>query len=81
MPSQNPVQSNSSASAMGAAAQTPSKTNSEQMVEDKSPDAAMNQIGNFTDPSTLITDTVSKNGNWNEGHESMIKKNLMFGNI
>jgi protein transport protein SEC31 len=26
-------------------------------------------------------ESVSKNGNWNEGVESMIKKNLMFGNI
>jgi len=28
-----------------------------------------------------ITETVSKNANWDEGPEVMIKRNLMFGNL
>jgi len=28
-----------------------------------------------------ITETVSRNVNWNEGHEKMIKRNLMIGNL
>ena len=35
----------------------------------------------MTDPKTAITETVSRNGNWNEGPEGMIKKNLMMGNL
>lgn len=28
-----------------------------------------------------MTETVSKNANWNEGPEKMIKKSLMIGNL
>lgn len=33
------------------------------------------------DPKHLIQTTVSRNANWNEGHESQIKKNLLIGNL
>ena len=33
------------------------------------------------DPKTAVAETVSRNGNWNEGPEGMIKKNLMMGNL
>ena len=33
------------------------------------------------DPKTAITEAVSKNGDWNKGQESMIKNNLMLGNL
>jgi len=33
------------------------------------------------DPSHLIHETVSRNANWNEGVESLIKKNLLIGNL
>jgi hypothetical protein len=29
----------------------------------------------------LLSETVSKNANWDEGPESMIKRNIMFGNL
>jgi hypothetical protein len=33
-------------------------------------------------PSNItVTETVSKNANWDEGPEAMIKRNLMFGNL
>ena len=33
------------------------------------------------DPKDLVHDTISRNANWNEGHESLIKKNLLIGNL
>jgi hypothetical protein len=30
---------------------------------------------------TLITETISRNSNWDEGVEALIKKNLMIGNL
>lgn len=33
------------------------------------------------DPNHMIQETVSMNGNWNEGHESLIKQNLLIGNL
>ena len=33
------------------------------------------------DPNNLVHDTISRNANWNEGHESLIKKNLLIGNL
>ena len=35
----------------------------------------------MTDPKAAISETISRNGNWNEGPEAMIKKNLMMGNL
>ena len=34
-----------------------------------------------TNPNHLLQETVSRNANWNEGHENLIKKNLMIGNL
>ena len=34
-----------------------------------------------SEPSHVIHETVSRNANWNEGHESLIKKNLLIGNL
>lgn len=36
---------------------------------------------NVVQPSYTVPETVSKNANWNEGTEAMIKKNLMIGNL
>ena len=33
------------------------------------------------DPKHLVQETVSRNANWNEGHENLIKKNLLIGNL
>ena len=33
------------------------------------------------DPKHLVHETVSRNANWNEGHENLIKKNLLIGNL
>lgn len=33
------------------------------------------------DPSQVILEKVSRNSNWNEGQESLIKKNLLIGNL
>ena len=35
----------------------------------------------ITNPNHLLQETVSRNANWNEGHENLIKKNLMIGNL
>lgn len=32
-------------------------------------------------PSHVVSETVSRNANWNEGQESLIKKNLLVGNL
>ena len=29
----------------------------------------------------MIQETISRNANWNEGHEALIKKNLLIGNL
>lgn len=33
------------------------------------------------DPKHMVHDTVSRNANWNEGYENLIKKNLLIGNL
>ena len=33
------------------------------------------------DPSTVVLETVAQNSNWNEGHEKLIKENLLIGNL
>ena len=33
------------------------------------------------EPSQVILEQVSRNANWNEGQESLIKKNLLLGNL
>ena len=35
----------------------------------------------IVDPKNLVHETVSRNANWNEGHENLIKKNLLIGNL
>ena len=32
-------------------------------------------------PSHTVQETISRNANWNEGIESLIKKNLLIGNL
>ena len=41
----------------------------------------VSEIKAHLDPNNLVHDTISRNANWNEGHESLIKKNLLIGNL
>ena len=40
-----------------------------------------NEFAAHHDPNQLVQETVSRNANWNEGHENLIKKNLLIGNL
>ena len=33
------------------------------------------------DPNQTVQETISRNANWNMGHENLIKKNLLIGNL
>ena len=39
------------------------------------------EIMPHVDPKHLVNETVSRNANWNQGHENLIKKNLLIGNL
>ena len=45
-----------------------------------SPSAAQ-EVMPHNDPNHFVQETVSMNANWNEGHENLIKKNLLIGNL
>ena len=59
----------------------PSNKSTPQRENEKDPrSASSDQVSSF-DPKTAVTEAVSKNGDWNKGQESMIKNNLMLGNL